>query len=183
MAKPRLAVIVVWTLSLSGGFSPAQWRFRVCSVKCVSMAGVPTVEKWLLCCYVFVSVLYIYRTLESSSQGVLQLVRAFVRKRRGPSTAAYTRSVECSGNKKGIWISSWIRALSSAQTCCFQRTLTALHQRVQFSAVASKGHFDLFIFPLLPFHPWGKGEGKTLSPFISTPSSQVSGWVLEMCVP
>lgn len=58
------------------------------------------------CAAVYLLMSCAYSTLESSSQGVLQLVRAFVRKQGATSTAVYPRSVKCSGNKKGIRISS-----------------------------------------------------------------------------
>lgn len=86
--------------------------------------------------------LLMYSTLESSSQGVLRLVRAFVRKWRGSSSAVYTRLAKCSGNNKGVWISSWIRA-PSAQTCPASIGHSALDPGAWFSV----WNLFPFIFP------------------------------------
>lgn len=106
---------------------------------------------------------------------VLRKSYDFVRKRKRSSSAVYTRLAKCSGNSKDICISSWNRDLSRAQTC----TASIGHSE----SLTQEPGFQFENFPLhfSPcFHSTRKDEGKTLSPIISTSSSQVSGWVLEM---
>lgn len=176
---PRLVVTVVWNsawmvvlVQLSRGSEHALWN--------VLAWRASLGERWLLCCCVFVNVLHMYSTLESSSQEVLRLVRAFVRKQRGPSSAVYTRLAKCSGNNKGICISSWNRALSRAQTCPASIGHSEpLTQEPGFQADTFPLHFS----PC--FHSTRKDEGKTLSPVISTSSSRslVGSWKCPLTVP